>query len=90
MNPSTLAKIIRERLNCLVTVNIDSNYGLGRTNHVTVRRTIGLTLFNIMKYDSLILEELSDLAELVSLESWPLIDLPSSKLEGNLQNYFHI
>lgn len=87
MKPSTLVKTIQDRLIGLASITDDSDLEFSKEDLAIIRRTLGLTWFNIVKYDSLLFDDLSDLTRKVPLESWPFKNLPSAKLNSKFQRF---
>ncbi len=83
MELSTVAAAIQERLNILLNSETYINK-LGEKELALIMRTLCLTYFNIVKQESLLFDMLSDFSDKVPLDAWPLLNLPSSKLEGIL------
>lgn len=82
---SAVPRIARLRLGPLVASLAASDKNEGRDEHAAMhRRTFFLTQFNIIKKESLQFYPLTGMT--IPVYGWPLIHLPSAKLDGKNQN----
>ena len=81
MSPSGLTKIVRERTSGAVREQLN-NPKISDPQSIFYRNVFFLAQFNIIKTETVLKQPFTDLK--VPIHAWPLLDLPTGKLEGNL------
>jgi hypothetical protein len=87
METSTLARTVRDRVSFSVQTQLNNNK-LNDPISLGHRDAFFLAQFNIISSESILKQPFTDLK--VPVLSWPLIELPVNKLQGNTISIYYL